>query len=320
MLPLILGAAVVVMLAIVSVFVGVSDISLSSLLASGWDDGPMQVLLVSRIPRTLAIILAGTAMAVAGTIMQVLARNRFAEPTTVGTAEAAKLGFLVAIIATPEASVAVRLTIASTFALGGSALFLGILRQLPPRATLLVPLVGILLGGVINAVATFIAYRFDLMQSLNAWTNGDFSGILLGRYELLWLGLALTLAAYVLADRFTVAGMGRDLSTNLGLAYGQVVALGLIIVSIITAVVVVTVGIIPFLGLVVPNVVALALGDNVRRSVPWVALLGAGLVLVCDIAGRLVTYPYEVPIGTMLGVVGSALFLFLLLRNHARLV
>ncbi len=319
MLPLALGIAAVVILAITSLFVGVSDVSLGSLWASGWNDGPMQVLLVSRVPRTLALILAGTAMAVAGTLMQMLARNRFAEPSTVGTVEAAKLGFLAVLVLAPGASVPVKLAVASGFALASTAIFLRILRQLPVHATLIVPLIGILLGGVINAIATFIAYRFDLMQSLASWSTGDFSMILEGRYELLWIGLALTVLAYVMADRFTVAGMGRDFTVNLGLDYRAVVSLGLVIVSIVTAVIVVTVGMIPFLGLVVPNLVSLTLGDNVRRTVPWVALVGAGLVLACDIAGRVVNYPYEIPIGTMLGVVGSGLFLYLLLRKNARL-
>ena len=94
-------------------------------------------------------------------------------------------------------------------------------------------------------------------------------------------------------------------------------ALGLVIVSMTTAVVIATCGMIPFLGLIVPNVVSLVRGDNMRGSLPWVALMGAGLVLACDIAGRLVIHPYEIPIGTMMGVIGSALFLYLLLRRNS---
>ena len=176
-----------------------------------------------------------------------------------------------------------------------------------------------MLGGVINAGTTFFAYRYDLMQSLGAWTMGDFSGVLRGRYELLWLALALTVAAYVAADRFTVAGLGRSFTTNLGLHYGRVLALGLTIVSLVTAVVVVTVGSIPFLGLIVPNLVSMAIGDNVRRGLPWVALTGALFVLVCDIVGRTIRAPYEVPLGTIVGVLGSGLFLYLLLKDRKRL-
>ena len=258
-------------------------------------------------------------MAIAGTIMQMLTRNRFVEPSTAGTVESASLGLLIVTLFAPEAPVIVKMLIAAGFALAGTAMFLRILALVPLRSELTVPLVGIMLGGIIGAITTFFAYRFDLLQSLNAWTTGDFSGVLRGRYELLWIAFALTLLAYLAADRLTLAGMGRDFATNLGLRYRSVVSLGLVIVAMVTATIVVTVGMLPFLGLIVPNMVSLMMGDNMRRSLPWIALLGAGLVLTCDIIGRVVYYPYEIPIGTIMGIVGSGLFLLLLLRGRKRL-
>jgi iron complex transport system permease protein len=233
--------------------------------------------------------------------------------------ESASLGLLVATLAAPGAPPLVKMLVAAAFALAGTALFLRILKLIPLRSALTVPLVGIMLGGIISAVTTFFAYRFDLLQSLNAWTNGDFSGVLRGRYELLWVAFVLTALAYLAADRLTLAGMGRDVATNLGLRYRGVVSLGLIIVSMVTAAVVATIGMMPFLGLIIPNVVSMMMGDHMRRSLPWIALLGAGLVLTCDIVGRVIYAPYEIPIGAVMGVVGSALFLALLLRGRERL-
>ncbi len=303
-------------LAVTSLFIGVSNVSLSTLMASDTEGRAVQVLLVSRIPRTLALVLAGSSMAIAGLIMQMLVRNRFVEPSTAGTIESASLGLLVVTMLAPDTPIFGKMLVAAAFALAGTALFLRILREIPLRDMLLVPLIGIMLGGIISAITAFFAYRFDLMQSLLAWTTGDFSGVLRGRYELLWVGFTFAIAAYLAADRFTVAGMGRDFTTNLGLNYRRVIAFGLVIVSLVSAVVVVTVGMIPFLGLIVPNVVSLMIGDNMRRSVPWVATLGAVFVLACDIVGRTVRAPYEIPIGTVVGVVGSALFLYLLLRKR----
>lgn len=310
---------IVALLALISLFIGVSDVSLSTLFGPDRSSRAVEVLLVSRVPRTVAIILAGMSMAVAGMIMQMLTRNRFVEPSTAGTVESASLGILLVILFAPETPVFGKMLIASITALAGTALFLRILRSIPLRSILVVPLVGLMLGGIISAITTFIAYRFDLLQSLNSWTTGDFSGVLRGRYELLWLSFFLTVIAYIAADRFTVAGLGEDFTTNLGLNYRRIVTLGLVIVSMVSASVVVTVGMIPFLGLIVPNVVSMFIGDNVRRTVPWVAILGAGLVLACDIVGRLIRFPYEIPIGTMMGVVGSAIFLYLLLRRGSRL-
>ncbi|WP_188079021.1 ABC transporter permease [Actinotalea subterranea] len=318
------AVACVVALSVVSLFVGVSALSPGDVLAAltgasgaaGRDD--LVVLLVSRVPRTVAVLLAGTGMAVAGMLMQVLVRNRFVEPSTAGTVESAVLGILVVTLVAPGAPLMAKMGVAAAFALAGTALFLRVLRAVPLRSVLVVPLVGLMLGGVISAATTFVAYRTDLLQSLGAWTTGDFSGVLRGRYELLWVAFALTLVAYLAADRFTVAGMGRDVATTLGLSYRAVMNLGLVLVSLVSAVVVVTVGIVPFLGLVVPNVVSRLLGDDVRRTAPWVAVLGAGLVLVCDLVGRVVRYPYEVPVGVVVGVVGSVALLHLLLRRDAR--
>ena len=235
-LPLISALLLALALAITSLFVGVSNVSLATLFAPDTSADALRVLLVSRIPRTLALVIAGSSMAIAGLIMQMLVRNRFVEPSTAGTTESAGLGLLVVTLLAPESPIFGKMLVAAAFALAGTALFLRILRQVPLRDVLLVPLIGIMLGGVIAAITTFFAYRFDLLQSLGAWMTGDFSGVLRGRYELLWVGFLFAIAAYLAADRFTVAGMGRDFTTNLGLNYRRVMALGLTIVSLVSAV------------------------------------------------------------------------------------
>ncbi|NYD98944.1 iron complex transport system permease protein [Kineosphaera limosa] len=286
-----------------SIFVGVADLDLATLL-------------ISRAPRTVALLLAGSALAVSGLVMQLLVRNRFVEPSTAGTTEFASLGILLATMWLPAAPVGVKMLCGAACALVGTAIFLRILRGLPTAQTLLVPLVGIMLGGIVGALATFLALQNDLLQSLGAWTNADFSTVIAGRYELLWLVGLLTVVLIVTADRFTVAGLGADLTTSLGLNHRATVRFGMGLVSVVVAVIVVTTGAIPFLGLVVPNVARIILGDNARRSVLWVALGGAGLVLACDLLARLLRYPAELPLGTVLGVVGAAVFLRLLLKDR----
>jgi iron complex transport system permease protein len=308
------AAVAVLVLAAGSMFVGVSDVSLPSLLAGDVDT--IDIFWISRVPRTLAVLLAGMAVAVAGLIMQLMARNRFVEPSTVGTVESATLGILVVTVLAPGAPMLAKMLVASVFALLGTALFLAILRRLPARNTLLIPLVGIMLGGIIAAVTTFFAYRYDLLQTLSNWMIGDFSGVLRGRYELLWIVAALMLVGLLAADRFTVAGMGQHFTPNLGRHYARTMRLGLLIFSLNSAVVVTTVGAVPFLGLVVPNIVSLIFGDNLRRAVPWTALFGAAFVLVCDIIGRTIRYPYEVPVGMVMSVLGAILFLALILRKR----
>lgn len=312
---IVLGLAAILVLSLASLFIGVSDVSLATLMAG---EGHAQlILLASRLPRTIALVLAGAGMAIAGLLLQMLARNRFVEPSTVGTVESASFGLLMTLLIWPAAPVMVKMLVAAAFALAGTALFLKILSLIKWRDVLIVPLVGLMLTGVIEAATDFFAYRFELLQSMRTWRTGDFSGVLRGRYEMLWLVAILAVATYIAANRFTIAGLGESFATNLGLAYKRVLALGLSLVALMTAVVVVTVGVVPFLGLIVPNVARIALGDNMRTGLPYVALLGAGLVLVSDIVGRLIRFPYEIPLGTVMGVVGSVLFLYLLLKRSA---
>ncbi|WP_245841091.1 ABC transporter permease [Puniceibacterium sediminis] len=275
------------------------------------------LLAVSRLPRTAAAMLAGAGLAVAGVIMQMLARNRFVEPATVGTGQAAGLGLVAVALLAPGAPLWFRMLVAMASALLATAGFLALVRRLPFRDPLLVPLTGIVYGGILAAVTGFIAYENDLLQYIDIWMNGEFSGVMLGRYEFLWLAGAATLVAYAFANRFTIAGMGEEMSLSLGLSYGQVMALGLAIVSVVTAVTVVTVGMLPFVGLVVPNIASQLRGDHLRRSLPLLASAGAGLVLTCDILGRIIWYPYEIPVGTILGVIGAAVFIWMLQGRRA---
>ncbi|RKT54417.1 ABC transporter permease [Saccharothrix australiensis] len=307
-----LAVLLLVPAALASLFVGAGELSPLDLLRA--DSGAALLLLESRLPRLLAILLAGTAMSVAGLVMMHITRNRFVSPSTAGTTESAVLGVFVATVFLGAESVMVKMVVALLFALLGTLFFLWVLRKLTFADVVVVPLVGIMLGGVITAVTTFFAYRADLLQSLSAWTNGDFSSVLRGRYELLWLTAAVTVGCYFYANRFTVAGVGRDFAVNLGVHYDRVVNLGLLLVSATTAAVVVTVGNIPFLGLVVPNLVTLVLGDNLRRVLPVTALAGAAFVLACDVVGRVVRHPHEIPVETVAGVVGSVVFLLLVLR------
>lgn len=293
----------------------VAGLALASL-AVGVADLDAELLRTSRLPRTIALVLSGSALAVTGLVMQLLTRNHFVEPSTAGTLEFASAGLLVCALVVPDAPVMARMLVATAFALVGTWFFLRLLRQVPLREVLMVPLVGIMLGGVVSAATTFVAYRFDLVQSLGSWATGDFSAVLSGRYELLWLAGALTLAVALMADRFTVAGMGEAFTTNLGLNHRRTMAIGLGLSAVVSAVVVVTVGGLPFLGLVVPNIVRARLGDNARIAVGWVAVLGAGFVICCDLVSRLVIHPFEMPIGTVMGVVGAGIFLVMVLRGR----
>jgi iron complex transport system permease protein len=244
-------------------------------------------------------------------------RNKYVDPSTAGTAQSAELGVLIVTLLWPSANLFLKSIIATGTALLGTSVFLMTAPRLPPTQPFLVPLFGIVYGGVIGAAVTFVAWQADLLQYLSVWTNGDFSGVLRGRYELLWIGAAMLVVAWIIADRLTIMAMGRDASVGLGIDYARMLQLGLVIVSVISALSTVVVGMIPFVGLVVPNIVSRLIGDNLRGTLPVVAFSGAILVLGCDILGRLIRYPYEIPVGTVMGCVGGVIFLWLLFRRPA---
>lgn len=272
-------------------------------------------LTASRLPRLAALVLTGAGLAVCGVILQHIVRNKFVEPGTSGGLDAAKLGILVALGWLPAASTASRMLFAMVFCLAASLLYVVIIRRIQFRNTVMVPVVGLMYGSVLAAVAEFYAYQHNILQSMQGWLLGDFSRVVQGHYEILYLILPVVVLAYTYAHRFTVLGMGEDMASSLGLSYAATAAIGLVLVSVTVSATVIAVGAIPFVGLVVPQWVALRRGDNLKNTLPLVALGGASLLLVCDIAGRLLIYPFEVPIGLTAGAVGGVLFLLLIVRR-----
>ena len=305
--------AMLVILSLVSIFIGVSNVSPLDIFQLTGDQ--KEVLLISRIPRLMSILIAGMSMSICGLIMQQLSKNKFVSPTTAGTLDSARLGVLVSMMFFTGASPLIKITVSFAFALMGTFIFMKILEKIKFKDAIFIPLVGLMFGSIISSISTFFAYGNDLIQNMTSWMQGDFSMIMSGNYELMYISVPILFIAYFYANKFTIAGMGEDFSKNLGLDYRQVVNIGLIIVALVTASVVLSIGTIPFLGLIIPNIVTIYQGDHLKKSLAHTAVLGAIFVLFCDIIGRIIIYPYEIPISLTVGVIGSGVFLYLLLRR-----
>lgn len=303
-----------VLLCLVSLAVGVKPMAWHALLSLSGD--AWTTLTASRLPRLAAVVLTGVGLSMCGVILQQIVRNRFVEPATSGGLDAARLGLLVSLILAPAMGTLGRMLFALVFCLAACALYLAIVRRIHFRNTVMVPVIGLMYGSVLSAIAEFYAYRHNILQSMQGWLLGDFSKIVEGNYEILYLTLPIILVTYLYAHRFTVLGMGEDMATSLGVSYAVTAGLGLLLVSVTVAVTVITVGTIPFVGLVIPNLVVLYYGEHLRHTLPIVALAGACLLLVCDLISRLLIYPFEIPIGLTAGSVGGVLFLLLILRRN----
>ncbi|MCG8295125.1 iron chelate uptake ABC transporter family permease subunit [Pseudomonas entomophila] len=293
--------------------VGVKQVAWSDLL--NFSEDAWLTLTASRLPRLAALVLTGVGLAVCGVILQQIVRNRFVEPGTSGGLDAAKLGILVALTTLPAAGTFIKMSVALVFCFACSLLYVAIIRRIRFKNTVLVPVIGLMYGSVLSAIAEFYAFQHNVLQSMQGWLLGDFSKVVQGNYEIIYLILPIVALAYVFAQRFTVLGMGEGMASSLGLNYAANTALGLLLVALTVSATVITVGAIPFVGLVIPNLVAIYYGENLQRTLPIVALCGASLLLACDIVGRLLIYPFEVPIGMTAGSVGGVMFLVLLMRS-----
>ncbi|MDR8019879.1 ABC transporter permease [Nesterenkonia aerolata] len=306
---LLIGLAVTLGLLTLSLMVGQYDI---------FGEGGSRMFGITRIPRTIGLILAGASMAMCGLIMQLLTQNRFVEPTTTGTTEWAGLGLLLVMILVPSPSLTTRMLGAVIMAFIGTMIFFLFLRRVSLTSSLIVPIIGIMLGAVVSSVSTYIALMTEQLQNLGIWFQGSFTSVIRGQYEILWVVLIVAVLVFIVADQFTVAGLGKETATNVGLNYAVVLFMGTAMVALATGVTAVVVGTLPFLGLVVPNIVSLFRGDDLRSNLPWVCLVGICVVTVCDLIGRTIRAPFEIPVGLVLGLVGSIVFVGLLLRQRRK--
>ena len=283
---------------VISLFIGVIELPLQELLSGNlhlWE-----IFLVSRLPRLLAILCTGVGMSVAGLIMQQLCSNKF------------QLGILLALLFMPSSTLWTRALFAFAAAILGTWIFVWFIQRIQFKDAVMVPLVGIMCGNVIGGITSYLAYKYEMTQALSSWLVGHFSLVLKGRYEIVGLTVPLVALAFVFANHFNIVGLGKDFSRNLGVPYNLVLFSGLTISAMITASIVVVVGSISYIGLIVPNVVAMYKGDRIRGTLADTALFGAIFVLVCDMIGRVVIFPYELPIELIVGILGSLIFIALL--------
>lgn len=301
---------VLIVLSFASVFVGVADLPLSAIFRG--DTEALELLAVSRLPRLLAILLSGAGLSIAGLIMQQISQNRFAAPSTSGTIECAMLGYVLSLVIFGHGD---NLLLIFGMSIAGTLLFIQFIHRIQFKNAIFVPLVGIIFGNVVSSAATFIAYKYDAVQNLSAWTVANFASILQGNYELLYIAVPISVISYWYATRLSAVGMGKDFATNIGLKYKQVLFIGIMLVSVMSATVVMIVGQLPFLGLIVPNLVAQFYGDNLRKNIPLTAIVGAILILICDVVGRIIIFPYEIPISMIISILGGVVFIFFIVKG-----
>ncbi|MFV2214431.1 iron ABC transporter permease [Actinomadura sp. LOL_016] len=272
-----------------------------------------------RVPRVAAAVLAGAALALAGSIVQSTVRNPLAEPGLLGITAGAGLGAVIVVTGSPDGGLPSLITMAvlsglATFALIAALAWRGGLQ--PDR----VVLIGIGGGYSLSAVTTFLLLRADPWETprIFTWLSGTTYGRTLP--EVVPVAVALVLAVpptLVLARHLDLLAVDEDTPRILGMRVGRTRLALFTVAAVVAAVSVVAVGVVGFVGLVAPHLARALVGAGHRRSIPVALLLGGLLVCVADTLGRTLVAPAQLPAGLMIALIGTPYLIWLLRRSRA---
>lgn len=275
------------------------------------------IVLEYRTPRVLVSALAGAAFALSGVLLQGALRNPIASPDVIGISKAAGLGALLAVTLLPPAwsswAIPAGIAVGSAFAV---LLLLALTKRLGGGITTMA-LIGVAIGALAQAVTHGLIVTFPTRSDqAMLWLAGTVFGSTGGTVLWLALWLALCLPAVVLAAPLVdLAGFDDDSLSSLGLTPLRTRAALLLLAMALAAGAVASVGGVGFLGLIAPPIARILVGDRARFLLPTSALVGALLLSLADLTGRLIALPNEIPAGIVTAVIGGPWLLFLLLRD-----
>lgn len=318
-----LGMSVIVLVLclLICVRVGAADISIETIWRSlihfdGSTDGSTEQLIIRtvRLPRVFIAVLVGAALGIAGALMQGLTRNPLADPGILGISSGASLAIVSTIFiwgsASPQSMVWVAFAgaaIAATSVYGLGSL--GKQGTTPLKLTL----AGALLSYFLSALTTgLLVVNQRTLDEVRFWLAGSIAGrdagLLLQVLPYLAVGLVIALA---LSPSLTVMALGEDVAKGLGLRLGWIKIWVAIAVILLAGGAVALAGPIGFVGLIIPHMVRLSIGNDYRWLMPYAAVWGAILLLVADLVARLVLRPQELPVGIMTALLGAPFFIHL---------
>lgn len=312
------GIAVCLLIGVTSLCLGnihFSPIQLLQLLQGDGDSVSCSILLYARLPRTLASLAAGAALAVSGAVLQNVLANRLASPGIIGVNAGAGLGVTLACAAGTLSGLGV-----SCAAFGGSlitvlCIFLFSRRTNASKTTVI--LGGVALNSILNAVCESVTVLDTDVAMLSIdFRVGGFSAVSYPRLLPAAILILLALAAlFTLCNELDVVTLGDETAQGVGLAVGKYRMVFLVLAALLAGAAVSFSGLLGFVGLIVPHFIRRFTGNESRRLLPVCAVAGAGFVTLCDLAARLLFAPYELPVGILMSVVGGPVFLYMLIRH-----
>lgn len=286
-----------------------------ALCAADAADPVWRILCFVRLPRTAAAVLAGAALGVAGALIQSVLNNAMASPNVIGVNAGAGLGALLAASLVPGA--AALLPGAAFAGALAAALFIWMLAAVAGLSRTTLILAGVTVSSILTACMNTLKLLFpDAAVGSTAFLLGTLSGVTTAQVHraLPWLAAGFVLAALLAAD-LNVLQLGEDMAAGLGLPVARVRFAALLTAALLAGAAVSFAGLLGFVGLLAPHIARRLVGGDNRCLLPVTALASADLMLLCDVAARVLFAPFELPVGVLLSLVGGPFFLFLLLRR-----
>ncbi len=294
-------------------------------LFGGWSEVESIVFWELRFPRVLLVMIVGSGLAVSGVVLQALFRNPLAEPGLIGVSSSAALGAVFVIVLG-----GVLWGQVSAWQMGMAALLAALLAtafiyRIASRHGQTDVAMMLLAGVAINAIAgattqLLITVSDDAqLRTVMFWMMGSFAN---GNPEFIWvlgvLTLAVSLLLWRLARPLNAFLLGESNCLHMGFAPKAVKWRIIWGSALIVGLAVATVGVIGFVGLIIPHIARLLIGSDHRRLIPMSALLGAVLLLYADWFAKTVIQPAELPIGLFMALLGGPFFLMMLIRQRRR--
>jgi len=309
---------------VISLTLGSVSIPLNEILNifSSGNESYKNILLNIRLPRILNSILVGAALSCSGVILQTMLQNNLAEPGLLGISAGAGLGAILTFILPVALPFYFITPVSFIFAVSTTLLIFFIAKGIESNYNNFISSNKIILSGVAISALISSVNGFLLLISGSSitqilyWLNGGFSGRGWSEfYSSVFFILSGLFVSILIAKDLNILSLGEELSVSLGLNLKQIQRISIIISSLLAASAVSIAGIISFVGLIIPNLSKLIIGNDHRYTIPCSIILGAIFLLVSDTIARTIISPSEIPVGIVTSFIGAPVFIWLILRK-----
>ncbi|WP_157886533.1 FecCD family ABC transporter permease [Planococcus versutus] len=316
----ILSLFLLVLTLIVSLIFGAADISLKevvlALFSTRFSDG-IGVIREIRLPREIAAIFVGAALAVSGAMMQGMTRNPLADPGLLGLTAGANAALAITLAFIPAANYFGIMIACFIGAAVGAALVFGIgAVKKGGFSPFRIVLAGAAISAFLTAIAEGVGLYFNISKNISQWTAGGLIGTSWGQLQVVVPFIAVSLLiAIFLSRQLTILSLSEEAAIGLGQKTAQIKAILFVIITLLAGAAVALAGNMAFIGLMIPHVVRAIVGTDYRFIIPMSAVAGAIFMLLADLIGRTINAPFETPVAAIIAIIGLPFFLIIVRKG-----